>query len=129
MFRFSGCEKVFLCDAVFFPVHQSEQRYAAHCNHRPRRRLWDGRDGESVGEGPLGQPRDQGGVNLKEVRYATDQISLDRGNLLKAFDAGKLEFFWVLCNFRGRLIGLPKCSRLGLRVIALRYARSRSKPA
>ena len=34
-----------------------------------------------------------------------------------------------LCSFRGKLIGLPKCSRPGSRAIALRYARSRSKPA
>jgi hypothetical protein len=38
-------------------------------------------------------------------------------------------FYGFLCSFRGKLIGLPKCSRPGSRAIALRYARSRSKPA
>jgi hypothetical protein len=39
MFRLMDLEKEFLCDAVFFAEHDSEQRHAADGNHRPRRRL------------------------------------------------------------------------------------------
>src|SRR5208282_3217527 len=46
----NGCEKESLCDAVFFPEHDSQQRHATDSNHRPRGRLGDGRDGNSVGE-------------------------------------------------------------------------------
>ena len=44
MFRFDGSQKEFLCGAMLFPEHHSEQRHAAHCNHRPCRRLGDGRN-------------------------------------------------------------------------------------
>jgi len=43
------------CDVAPFPEHDSEQRHAAHSNHRPRGRLGDGRHGESAG---AAQPRD-----------------------------------------------------------------------
>jgi hypothetical protein len=46
--------------AVFFPVHDSEQRHAAHCNHRPCR--WLGHRRNSQCEGPR-QPSDEAGVN------------------------------------------------------------------
>jgi hypothetical protein len=37
MFRLMDLEKEFLCDAVFFAEHDSEQRHAADGNHRPRK--------------------------------------------------------------------------------------------
>src|SRR5271165_3431828 len=44
--------------------------------------------------------------------------------------AVKRSIFGILRSFRGKLIGLPRgCSRPVARAIALRYARSRSKPA
>jgi hypothetical protein len=36
-----------LCDAVFFPVHDSEQRQSADTNHRPCRRFRDTDNSES----------------------------------------------------------------------------------
>jgi hypothetical protein len=42
------------------PEHDSERRHAAHCNRRPRRRLGDGRDGESL---RVVQPREEAGVD------------------------------------------------------------------
>ena len=56
-----------------------------------------------------------------------------RNHIILANDPAHRSFlnavFWFLCSFRVKLIGLPKCSRPGSRAIALRYARSRSKPA
>ena len=49
LFRFDGSQKEFLSGAVFFPEHDSEQRHAAHSNHRPCRRLGDRRKGQTVG--------------------------------------------------------------------------------
>jgi uncharacterized membrane protein YccC len=71
-------------------------------------------------------------LGLTTLTVATDgvtvpaqawQIGLDRSEEILV---GIMRF---LCSFRGKLIGLPKCSRPGSRAIALRYARSRSKPA
>src|SRR5271165_4240965 len=69
MFRFDGSQKEFLGGAMFFPVHGSEQRHAAYCNHRPCRGLGNGPDGKCQG---AVQPRDEAGVkgSRREIVFA-----------------------------------------------------------
>ena len=60
-----------MCYAVFFQMHDSEQRHAAHCNHRPCRRLGDGRDGDCVG---IAHPRDEVRVDHSSKAYEDNQV-------------------------------------------------------
>ena len=73
MFRFNGSQKARLCDAAFFPVHDFEQRHAAHCNHRPCRRLGDGGADVRHEEGVPRQRESPGSVQPH------DEVGVDRG--------------------------------------------------
>jgi predicted ATPase len=63
------------------------------------------------------------------IRIAKEQKSVSLEKRAEAIYAEYHRQKGFLCSFRLKLIGLPKCSRPGSRAIALRYARSRSKPA